>query len=1560
MAKGLVWLLACLMALAPLASAQTRVYIMEWSINIDLCSIEFLFNAGMDISSLNATKIVIQQNETIGANPNTGEPYGGMAYRLSENSTSYSLDGPSVTLSMGQRDCDGIQAAYTLADNQETSWLINDEGAMLDLSGNKLEELTDGNAIMASGFLDDYTPPYLKSFSLNMNTGVLLLEFNEVVDLSTLDTTKIMLRNNGNGTEYGPSDNYTLSATSVTPLSGLRGNASLVPIELSFTDLNNLKRMKTLGIDENSTYIEFPRTLVKDMVGFVIIGRSSDNALQVKTLTPDTTAPRLEFFSLDTNAGVIRLEFQEAVDIETLDVTQLTICSNRKCAVSHTLSSACTSPSSSVYNIIISVDAADLVAINNNALLAKYTYNTYLSLTENFVKDLAPLGSLVSVANKNRAVSTNNAWKVQKYIRYGLTSYELDINGTCHQSDASLNVAPGPGSTLGEKTVASVYECESSTGYLTLHFNSDLKGEAMDNSTLDVTKIRFMQEQLMQVESKEYYSGGEFYALTAESSFTRSYAGADILVHIGQADLDQIKLRSHMCVSQASTWVDVKSEVIKDMWGDGVTPYVDADVLTPAMQVSSFTKDETAPSLVYYTLNLDTGKMDLIFSETMNVSSVNVSKLVVQAQRLQFMGLAHRLSTDTVNTMPNGNHIELIIATDDLNALKVMRRLAITRSKTFLVIEDGAFADMAGNWLNLIPDGNAMLARAFVADGTQPVLTDNQEMDHTVSVTSWHVDMDKNIITMMFSEPVDATTFVPGGVTLYGDTPGNSYGYVDHDSDATTETVFVQQTGTTSGNEQGVNATHFQLTPSSHVKAATVNDQWRDAGINSVRLEIQLSSEDRNAISVDTKLCVDQRSCWLRLENWTIKDMNGNQVVQIPEWNEQYATLPVNKGGRNDPTLLQYLRCDSYIADKTPPELLSFSLDINNQLLQLHFSEAVDASTLDITGFTFMKESHMRNGLDGMAKFKIDWASMYTLTGQPTPPVGGISDDGGDWIQGDISQQNVNYADVQIHKSRVIDTLTGSPDGIGLVVQIGEIDTNAMKRRMAREHHNHIGQALITERNMTFMIVEPGAVRDMVGLPLVEIKDGAVLGGRPLKASEPFTFDIMEPTLVSFTFDIRTMRLLLKFSEAVDLETFDVTQLTLQENSDGYYTTTDLSLVQAMSPTPIVRLTAEALSTFYQSKGMFGVPTAQILADYETLYGTFDHAPDDWLGVIKSLADAYGGDVPEFEYRVSHFSLTDSKLVQPELACASMIGLEAQQTVRRPYMASHYNCEVRLAGYTDGAGTAGNPHVLYQQGIDIEIQLGKNDTQMLRDKIPLYTSMKHTHIYIGNKTVADFSGNLNIAIETVTALPVHKPDCSACPVGFFLAKQCNELTDRICTPCTICPYDHFANRECKPNHDTECRRCTTCPYEHYASKKCVGDSDSTCKKCTNCGWNEFQSRPCQMGLNRVCQTCDSCSLTMLEKENNQERKCRKSSLTWRKINCCWDSDNNQVKPCKDLGLQEFKISSRDGRRDEVWCTRYDQDKKQCLDVMGGNDNVPVPSYGVEDTNRYYSDVNYNS
>jgi hypothetical protein len=115
--------------------------LVSWTLDIDRGTIGLTWNSGMDISSLDASKITIQQNRTI------GPPYNLMSYTLTSNSTSYSLDGPSVEVTVGSLDQYGYQAAYLMSQDKATTWLTMKTGAMLDLAGTPNQPIVDGNAM---------------------------------------------------------------------------------------------------------------------------------------------------------------------------------------------------------------------------------------------------------------------------------------------------------------------------------------------------------------------------------------------------------------------------------------------------------------------------------------------------------------------------------------------------------------------------------------------------------------------------------------------------------------------------------------------------------------------------------------------------------------------------------------------------------------------------------------------------------------------------------------------------------------------------------------------------------------------------------------------------------------------------------------------------------------------------------------------------------------------------------------------------------------------------------------------------------------------------------------------------------------------------------------------------------------------------------------------------------------------------------------------------------------------------------------------------------------------
>ena len=94
---------------------------------------------------------------------------------------------------------------------------------------------------------------------------------------------------------------------------------------------------------------------------------------------------------------------------------------------------------------------------------------------------------------------------------------------------------------------------------------------------------------------------------------------------------------------------------------------------------------------------------------------------------------------------------------------------------------------------------------------------------------------------------------------------------------------------------------------------------------NSERVSYNLTTSDLNKIKYISNLCVDTNSCYINLSNYTLNDMNFNQLT---------------------PTSLQlYI----FIPDTTQPRVISFSLNLNSSILSLSFSETVNASSFIIS-----------------------------------------------------------------------------------------------------------------------------------------------------------------------------------------------------------------------------------------------------------------------------------------------------------------------------------------------------------------------------------------------------------------------------------------------------------------------------------------------------------------------------------------------------------------------------------------------------------------------------------
>jgi len=217
----------------------------------------------------------------------------------------------------------------------------------------------------------------------------------------------------------------------------------------------------------------------------------------------------------------------------------------------------------------------------------------------------------------------------------------------------------------------------------------------------------------------------------------------------------------------------------------------------------------------------------------------------------------------------------------DLNEIKRLTELATSEENTFLRMAAAGIQDMNGNYIVPIPDFMALRVTQFTPDETRP------------EVIRFDLNLSTEKLILTFSETVNATSVEVTGIFVqfaaYSDPPG-----------------LRQLVGGT------------VLTPDDTV------------------VEIQLSSSDLNYIKSIPFLATSTMNTYLRVENYTVADMNSNLVVKI-----------IN--GRA-------IQVGNFTEDDQRPVLVAFDLDMNTGMIHLTFNETVNTSSLVVEQVTLQSD----------------------------------------------------------------------------------------------------------------------------------------------------------------------------------------------------------------------------------------------------------------------------------------------------------------------------------------------------------------------------------------------------------------------------------------------------------------------------------------------------------------------------------------------------------------------------------------------------------------------------
>ena len=892
------------------------------------------FSEPVDVSTLNISNIYL------------GPDFAATTARyMLVNSSSTSSDGSQIVIDIGPTDIAAIAAdTRQLCSAAGRCVLSFDATAIFDMGGNEVTPIAAGlfQAYRTPTLLvHDTTGPTLQAFAINMDSSLMSLTFDEVVNPTSFDPTQLTLQSNR-------SDAISVTLTDATEMVTSSPGTVMV-ISIGATDMATLKANE-LAEQASNTYLSVGAGAISDnTVENANAGApfspsleiNAASALLVAAFIADSTAPSLESFSLDLGTKELLVTFDEPILLDALNLTRFTLSGNRFSDLSiHSIEGADSTSGdrTAIVSIILSNVAA--AGIRADTGIGTNTANTYLALAVGAITDVAGTASA--------ATGNNDAMRASLVSSDGvppqLNSFDLNIDEgtlilsfndimnaasldaaqlTLQNADGTISRALSASSTTssdGEVIVVTL----GRTDLNILKANIGLATNA-SSSNLIMTRDAFEDPAGQRVaavssalEPASYTaddSAGSIISVSMDLNTGFLRVEFDESVDIETFDItrftlqsganasasDVISLQLSGNVTQVSNTVfrlafadDLFDEIRNNSAiGTGAgTAYVSVGaasvrdfvnisvteiVDSTAIQVTSFTDDTTAPVLLAYDVDLDANTMVFTFNEPVDASTLDLSRITIQDQQ----GASQTVGLSAASSSSfDGEIISCSLSTTDVNALKANTALATGRSNTWLRMTPGAVQDTFGVDSASIDNLGAIQAASYIDDATNPELED------------FTIDLNIGMIRLTFNEPVDRATFSPGAVQLQSTTNGSAF------------TLTLAAT------------TQYLLSA------------------NGIEMTLVLTNADVNVIKLNTTFGTTSGNTFMSFTNATVTDTKANPIVAVGA-DEGVAAAA-------DPT-----------PDTTAPTLSGFGLDLSNGEVVFTFNEPVDVTTMTPSRITF-------------------------------------------------------------------------------------------------------------------------------------------------------------------------------------------------------------------------------------------------------------------------------------------------------------------------------------------------------------------------------------------------------------------------------------------------------------------------------------------------------------------------------------------------------------------------------------------------------------------------------
>ena len=680
--------------------------IMDLSANPAM--VQLSFSEAVEIDTIQLTRIRLQAD---------AEAIGNVVF-LSETSTVDYIYDPSngftdktqIQITLSLSDQRNIKLDRTMINDRDTTYISAGAGAIKDKHGANLVEISSFSAMQVDRYETDITQPILLRCELNMNTGSLLLEFDDIVNSSTLDPSQIALQ-----PLLGDNQVPTLFLTdAATPVN--EPNYTIVLAMTNNADINMIKRYRAVGTQQNNTVVRLNENSFVD--SFVPVPRSIVAiTVEVDSFTPDITPPTLLWYNIDMDAGNLYLSFHETVDVDSMAVTQLTLQIDAGDEGSGADSSSHeftlrggsarggdieNTPGRTANEFFIDFTVEDFDEIKRLSSVntaegglgpavpfATSTATTYLTIPSAFINDMN-YNAIVSIDDGSAMMASNFAADTTPPE---LVQFDLDMN--------------------------------REHGLLTLTFS-----ETVDFNTFNVQMLTIMSDSVDAADTAFTLRGGEL--LTQSSTIQ--------MINLTKADMNIIKDNIGLATGRNDTYLLVEADAIQDMVGNSV--------LRADMVVNSYDQDRVRPFIVSFELDMNAMMLNMTFSQTVDPDTFDPVHIFLHASG----------SPGPSYTLTGGNfervsliRISLALSLADANAIKAIAGLADTAANTYLGVTEDMVSDFNGN--KLVPISGAFTG-AYTIDSTPPTLQ------------NFELNMTSELLTLSFSETVNVASIDVGAFQL--------------------------------------------------------------------------------------------------------------------------------------------------------------------------------------------------------------------------------------------------------------------------------------------------------------------------------------------------------------------------------------------------------------------------------------------------------------------------------------------------------------------------------------------------------------------------------------------------------------------------------------------------------------------------------------------------------------------------------------------------------------------------------------------------------------------------